>query len=168
MVEPPRCLADDLAPGDANARTLDWSGLHIVRIDTPAHPLFAPAYARLWQEFGARGEMERREVIAERLAWDARRPIDGHALRYELLAVCAGETLVAVRDHTAIVPPARAGAPRRTIVHLSHLVIEPARRGSGLSGWLRAVPLQTARACAAAAGVPAGPITLVEIGRAHV
>jgi hypothetical protein len=47
-------------------------------------------------------------------------------------------------------------------VHLSHVLVEPRLRGSGLAGWLRALPLQTARECAAAAGA-ASPreVTLV-------
>jgi hypothetical protein len=48
------------------------------------------------------------------------------------------------------------------VVHLSHAVIEPASRRTGLAGWLRAWPLQTARATLVAAGLPVtAPITLV-------
>lgn len=157
-------IADDLAPGDARAAAMDWSGLRVERIADPAHPLFAPAYECLWREFGPRGEMESRPVIAARLAWDPRQPVGRHALGYELLAVLRDGALVAVRDHTAIVPlaPPRAGPSGTLVVHLSHVLIAPALRGSGLIGWLRAFPLQRARACAAAAGVPPGtPVTLV-------
>jgi hypothetical protein len=48
------------------------------------------------------------------------------------------------------------------VVHLSHAFVVPAERGSGLAAWLRALPLQTARRAALAAGCPAGtPIVLV-------
>lgn len=161
MLDAPRLLRADLAPGDERALALDWTGLRLERIGSAEDPLFARAYARLWQEFGARGEMERQSVIADRFAWAAGVPVAGHALRYEMLAVLAGEALVAVRDHTAIVPPRGDDAPPAVVVHLSHVVVEPPLRGRGLSGWLRALPLQAARACAAAAGVAAERITLV-------
>jgi hypothetical protein len=46
-------------------------------------------------------------------------------------------------------------------VFLSHNLVAPAFRRSGLAGWMRAFPVQTARACLAAAGLPAdGPVTL--------
>jgi hypothetical protein len=165
MVDAPvELLADDLAPGDAAARAFDWSGLRVARLRTPRHPLFAAAYARLWQEFGPRGEMETEEVIASRLGWVPGRPVNGHALRYEMLLIQRGDAIVALRDHTAIVPcPAqRSGDPGRVIVHLSHVIVEPPLRGSGLAAWLRALPLQTARECARAAGqTPPTRITLV-------
>ena len=42
------------------------------------------------------------------------------------------------------------------------MIVEPPLRGGGLSGWLRAFPLQAGRECAAAAGEPASDrITLV-------
>jgi hypothetical protein len=47
-------------------------------------------------------------------------------------------------------------------VHLSHAFVEPPHRGSGLAGWLRALPLQAARRCAAAAGAsPFAAVVLV-------
>ena len=162
--DPPRLIADDLAPGDARALEVDWSRLRIERVRSPAHPLFTRLYDRLWAEFGARGEMEKRAVIEERLGWDPRRRISHHALLYEMLAVLDGDELVGLRDHTAIVPrpPHRGDHPGQVVVHLSHVIVEPALRGGGLSGWLRALPLQAARECAAAAGEPGGDaITLV-------
>lgn len=158
-LEPPDVVAADLAPGDGRARDFDWSGLRIVRIRSANDPLFPRAYRRLWEEFGTHGGMESDAVIASRLAWDPRRPIDGYGFRYELLAVLRGDAVAAVRDYTVIVPtPAAARAA--VCVHLSHLLIEPPLRGSGLSGWLRALPIQTARQCAA--GAPAGArVTLI-------
>lgn len=164
MVEPPQLIPEDLAPGDVRALEVDWAGLRVERVRSPDHPLFPSLYARLWDEFGPRGEMEKETVIAQRLAWDPRRPVEHHALLYELLAVLAGDEVVALRDHTAIVPmpPHRDDRPGQVVVHLSHIIVEPPLRGGGLSAWLRAFPLQTARECAAAAGEPASDcITLV-------
>ena len=48
------------------------------------------------------------------------------------------------------------------VVHLSHVLVDPAWRRTGVTGWLRAWPLQTARAGLAAAGLSTNsPITLV-------
>lgn len=128
-------IPEDLAPGDALALAMDRSRLRFEAIDAPDHPLFEPAYRRLWQEFGEKGEMETREVIVRRLA---QRP--PHL--YQLVAALDGDALVGLRDHTAI------ATPGHVVVHLSHVVVEPSHRGGGLAGWLRAVPLQAARACA--------------------
>jgi GNAT superfamily N-acetyltransferase len=127
-------------------------------------PDFAPAFDRLWAEFGPRAEMERREVIGARLGWQPACPVAGAALLYELLVLRRREAIVAVRDHTAIVRLDDHGRPRAepTVVHLSHALIEPAYRGTGLAGWLRALPLEAARRCGAEAGrVRGAPIILV-------
>ena len=164
MLAPPLLIPEDLAPGDVRGLEVDWTGLRIERVRSADHPLFPLLYDRLWREFGALGEMEKREVIVDRLAWDPRRPVNHHALLYEMLAVLAGDELVGLRDHTAIVPrpPHRPSHPGQVIVHLSHVIVEPPMRGGGLSAWLRAFPLQAARECAAAAGEPASDrLTLV-------
>ena len=151
--------AGDLAPGDLRALDADWSEFTLDAVRNADEPLFDEAYARLWREFSPRGEMERREVIVDRLAWDPRAPFGDYAFQYELLVVRRGSELVAVRDHTAIV---RRDAAESAVVHLSHALVEPRFRGSGLAAWLRALPLRTARACAAAAGAPrCGRTTLV-------
>ncbi len=164
MTQPPQLISEDLAPGDVRALEVEWAGLRVERVRSADHPLFRPLYERLWREFGALGEMEKQSVIAQRLEWDPRRPVDHHALLYEMLAVLAGDKIVGLRDHTAIVPmpPHRGDHPGLVVVHLSHIIVEPPMRGGGLSAWLRAFPLQAARECAAAAGEPANDrITLV-------
>jgi GNAT superfamily N-acetyltransferase len=153
--------AVDLAPGDRGVLEASWSSFTVEAVDSPDHPDFAEAYARLAREFAARGEMERREVIEDRLAWDPARPVGGHALLYEMLVIRRDGEIVAVRDHTAIVPPAvlagREGA--RVVLHLSHVLVEPSMRGCGLASWLRALPIATARRCLALAteGSRSGP-----------
>jgi hypothetical protein len=154
-----RHAAADLAPGDAWAATLDWTDLAVHRVVSPDDERFAAAYDLLWGEFGTQNEMEQRAVIASRLAWNPSRPVGGCALQYELLVIERAGEIVAVRDHTAILPLDDAAAP--VVVHLSHaLVLPPARRG-GLGAWLRGLPLACARACAAAAGAPERGIVLV-------
>lgn len=160
---PPELIAADLAPGDTAAIDFDWSGIGIVRIRRPDHPLFRRAYRRLWDEFGPRGEMEKESVIEARLGWHPAHPINHHALLYEMIAVETRGQLIAVRDHTVIVPrPPQREPLKHVLVHLSHMLVEPRMRGSGLSGWLRAFPIQTARECGAlAGGSPHDQITLV-------
>ena len=156
--------AEDLAPGDREAAARDWEDLRVRRVASVADPDFAVAYERLFSEFGPRGEMETRAVIAERLAWDPARPVGRVALAYELLVLRRAGELAALRDHTAVVRLAAHGRPAEgpLVVHLSHAFVAPAHRGTGLAAWLRALPLQTARRCAAAAGcAPSTRVVLV-------
>ncbi len=150
----------DLAPGDGKALELDCRDLDVVRIHSIHEPLLVMAYERLWNEFGPQQEMEAREIITRRLAWHPAATVGKCWLRYELILVRRQGQLMAVRDHTAVTTCDR-GAPH-AVVHLSHVLVEAAWRRTGLAGWLRAWPIQTARACLAAAGFPAAsPITLV-------
>ena len=110
----------------------------------------------LWQEFGVAGELESQRVLAQRLARPRGRGTEGVALRYEFLAITCAEKLVAVRDHTA------AADGELCVVHLSHLWVAEEHRRTGLAGWLRALPLQSARACLGDGCFPtAVPIILV-------
>jgi GNAT superfamily N-acetyltransferase len=94
-----------------------------------------------------------------RLAWHPATTIGNFSLRYEMILVQRQKQFVAVRDHTAVVS-GRSGAPY-VIVHLSHVLVDPLWRRTGLAAWLRAWPLQTAQACLKAAGLSIAPITLV-------
>lgn len=141
----------DLAPGDARSSAFDLASFHFDRIRSMDDPLFEFAYTRLWKEFGARAEMESREALERRFHLRPR-------MLYEMILVRRGAEFVAVRDHTAII--ARDGG--HAVVHLSHNLIDPAARRTGLAGWLRALPIATARECLAENGVPLdGRITLV-------
>lgn len=132
----------DLAPGDAKSAALDLASFEVHRIRSIDDPWFEPAYAPLWEEFGAKHEMERRETLAARFQLVPR-------MRYEMVLVRQGGVFAAARDHTAIPTDAE------TVVHLSHLLVAPAQRRSGLAGWMRAFPVALARE-----GRPAAPVTL--------
>ena len=141
----------DLAPGDARSAALDLLPFSFDRIRSMHHPLFEFAYARLWQEFGEKNEMELRETLDQRFRLAPR-------MLYEMILVRRSEQFVAVRDHTAIV--ARDG--HHAVVHLSHVLVDPTARRTGLAGWLRALPIAAARECLAARGVEqGGRITLL-------
>ncbi|MGC4032085.1 MAG: hypothetical protein QM754_10195 [Tepidisphaeraceae bacterium] len=159
-LQPLGICQSDLAPNDTRSQDFDWTGLgvHFVQSTTDAN--FRLGYDALWQEFGHKNEMETRDVIARRLAWRPEEPTaSGYALRYEMIVVRHGDTLAAVRDHTAIVDLNRPDVP--AIVHLSHLLIAEAWRGNGLAGWMRALPIYTARECMKRAGQSTRPINLI-------
>lgn len=148
----------DLAPGDLKSLQRDWSDIELHTITTCADPHFASAYGVLWEQFGASGEIEQEEVLGERFRWDSQARPDGGILRYRMMLITAGEEIAAVRDHTAIVPAEAKAA----YVHLSHNLVMPEWRRSGLAGWMRALPMQTAREALAAQGCPVSlPVTLV-------
>src|SRR5260221_1303395 len=153
-------LPADLARGDGKSLALDRGGLQIARIQNSRNPLFDIGYEKLWGEFGAQHEMESREVIEQRLAWHPAKRSGDCWMRYEVFLVRRQGRFAAVRDQTAIVT-CRSGTPH-AVVHLLHILIDPAWRRTGLAGWLRAWPIQTGRACLAAAGFPmTSPMTLV-------
>jgi hypothetical protein len=154
----PWMIPADLAPGDTRSLERDWSGLVLHRVESADDPLFDRAFGALWAEFGASGEVEQASVLARRMLWTGGTMTNGCALRYRLMILECDGKIAAVRDHTAIVRDDRVGA----VVHLSHNLVMPEWRRTGLAGWLRALPILTARRCLAAQGRPTdGPITLV-------
>jgi hypothetical protein len=143
--------SSDLAPGDGKSAALDLTQFDFASIRSVDDPLFEFAYARLWEEFGAKDEMELRETLAGRIRLAPR-------ILYEMVLVRRGGLFVAVRDHTAILT--RDGA--HAVVHLSHVVVAPLTRRTGLTGWLRALPIATAREFLARHHAPPGAhITLL-------
>lgn len=147
-----------LAPGDTKSLQGDWSGMELHTIRSAEDPLFETAFSALWEEFGSAGEMEQATVIANRMKWHPSRTRDGAALLYAMQLVTRHGEFVAVRDHTAILLEGETGA----VVHLSHNLVAPAWRRSGIAGWLRALPLATAHEALAAAGRAAGePVSMV-------
>ena len=147
-MDPALLTPDLLAPGDGKSAALDPAQFAWSQIRSPDDPLFETAYAALWQEFGAAHEMETRDVLAARLR-------EAGPLRCEILLVRSGVQIAALRDHTAI------ACDGTVVVHLSHLLVAPEWRRSGLAGWMRAAPILTARELAAAHGAPGCEVTLV-------
>jgi hypothetical protein len=133
----------DLAPGDEKSTRLELARFDLVRIPSTTHPLFEQAYERLWQEFGPKDEMEQREILDRRFRL-------GPRFFYEMALVRAEREFMAVRDHTAAM--SRDGAS--VVVHLSHNLVAPQARRTGLAGWMRALPIAAARQCAATNGAP--------------
>jgi len=142
----------DLAPGDEKSAKLDLARFDLARIRSVDDPLFEEAYGRLWLEFGPKDEMERREVLARRFQLEPR-------FYYEMALVRAGGEFVAVRDHTAAMT--RDGAS--VVVHLSHNLVSPLARRTGLAGWMRALPIAAARQCVAVNGAPVAPFAPITL-----
>lgn len=151
-------IPSDLAPGDRKSLERDWSGLELHRVESAEDPLFDEAFGTLWAEFGESGEVEQAGVLARRMMWNGHAMIDGCALRYRLLLLKSQGRIAGVRDHTAILSETGDGV----VVHLSHNLIMPEWRRTGLAGWLRALPILTARRLLECQGrSPDSPITLV-------
>jgi hypothetical protein len=137
-----------LTIGDVKSAALDPGLFKWTHIRSRTDPRFAAAYDALWAEFGATHEMETSDVLEARFAL-------GDGMRYEMVLAEKGGTLSAVRDHTAI------WIENEVVVHLSHLLVAPEWRRSGLAGWMRTVPIVSAMEVAAAHGAPDAPVTLV-------
>ena len=147
-----------LAPGDSKSLGGDWSGLELHRVASLEDPFFDMAFGALWAEFGVVGEMEHAAVLEQRMRWNPAEMRDGASLQYALLLLTHAGKFVAVRDHTVILLEDEPGA----VVHLSHNLVAPEWRRSGIAGWLRALPVSTALDSLKAMGRAAdSPITLV-------
>ncbi len=141
----------DLAPGDTRSTAIDLTPFRFDCIRSINDPLFEFAYARLWAEFGTKDEMELRETLERRFQLAPQ-------LLYEMILVRRDEQFVAVRDHTAIL----ARDDDHAVVHLSHVLVDPIARRTGLAGWLRALPIETCRELLAShGGERTGRITLI-------
>jgi hypothetical protein len=122
----------DLAPGETRSASLDFEAFEVHTIRSTRDEWFETAYQALWDEFGAKGEMELRETLEARFKLT---PL----MVYEMVLVRKDGEMAAVRDHT-IIPSAG-----EVVVHLSHNLVLPNFRRTGLAGWMRALPVVSAR-----------------------
>jgi len=157
----PSFIPADLAPGDQRVADADLAGLVFRLVRDPADSAFEVGYRALWDFFGPLLEIEMRDVLVKRLAWNPAHPVGGVSMLYEMVVVTKADgSVAAVRDHTAIVGCERASPC--AVVHLSHNWVAPEFRGKGLAGWMRTFPVDTARRALLAAGLPTNsPVTLV-------
>ena len=154
----PWMIPEHLAPGDARSLEGDWSGMDLHRITSPGDPLFNMAFGALSAEFGEAGEMEQASVIARRMQWLPEQMVNGASMQYALQLVTRQGEFVAVRDHTAIILDSGPGA----VVHLSHNLVAPEWRRSGIAGWMRALPVATAMHSLESLQLPVtSPVTLI-------
>jgi hypothetical protein len=139
--------SDLLSPGDQKSAALDPGTFVWTRIRRADDPAFERAYSALWAEFGAANEMESRAVLSGRFA--------NPDVYYEILLVEKDGIFCAARDHSAV------WSDGEVVVHLSHALVAPEQRRTGLAGWLRAAPIIVARELAVVHGKPDAQVTLV-------
>jgi len=151
-------IPEHLAPGDAKSLEGDWAGMELHRITSAEDHFFEMAFGALCAEFGDAGEMEQASVIARRLQWLPEQLINGASMQYALQLVTHAGEFVAVRDHTVIILESEP----RAVVHLSHNLVAPEWRRSGIAGWMRALPVATAMDSLQSLRLPiTSPITLI-------
>lgn len=145
----------DLAPGELIPHKNLPPDIELCRVEPADASLFELAYQLLEKEFNLANEIETREVLMDRLGWRVD-PVDrgGILMDYELLVLKVAGEIAAVRDHSAIV------SQGEVTVHLSHVLVLPQWRRSGLATLLRTLPVTFARRIAALAGVPDPFVTL--------
>ncbi len=113
-----------------------------MRIEPVGADGFDEAYALLDAEFGPRGELERRDVLAAWLA-DGERRAGDLRMRYHLLLARDDEGAPAgVRDCYV------TWTERVCVVYLAHVLVLPPYRRTGLARRLRATPVELGRAAA--------------------
>lgn len=151
-------VPDDLAPGDSKSLLRDWTELELEVVEGAGSPFFMAAFDALWAEFGEAGEVEQPDVLATRMAWDPSAFVDGCAMHYQMMLLRCGGKIAGVTDQTAILTAGEPGV----IVHHSHILLAPEWRRTSLAGWLRALPLATARQLLRAHNLPAtSAVTIV-------
>ncbi|AUX49042.1 hypothetical protein SOCE26_105870 [Sorangium cellulosum] len=128
---------------------------------------FDEGYDALDTFFGPKGELERREVLAAWLAGVHTDPAAPIVMTYHMLIARDAEgRLAGVRD--AYITLDRAA--RRCVALLSHALVLPEHRRSGLAALLRAAPVALARRALAEAGLdgPGGGAAAGEAEKAEV
>jgi hypothetical protein len=139
------------------ASTLERVRLEDVR--DPEGPSFAAAYALLDSFFGPQGELEARETL-QRFVRSPILDFGGGAVGiYHLVAVWAGDQLVGVRDCYVDIDAAHGVC----VVVLSHSLVVPEWRRTGLAAVLRALPVTIARAALAERGLELPTIVAAEM-----
>lgn len=118
---------------------------------------FDQGYEPLFERFGPPGEIERRDLLRRWFDGPVPGPDPEIDVRYHMvLAWDPTGALAGVRDCFVTVDR----KARRVVVLLSHVLVLPPARRSGLAALLRAVPIELARRAAAEHGVDDPAITL--------
>ena len=127
-------------------------------VESSKSPAFDEAYGALDAEFGPRGELERREVVARWLDEAAAAPEEKLQRSYHLL-VARDErgSLAGVRDCHVVLDRGEAIA----VVYLAHALVLPPFRRSGLGALLRSTPIAIARRVLGDAGMDASKVDIL-------
>ncbi|AUX38444.1 MULTISPECIES: hypothetical protein [Sorangium] len=149
MIVDPR----DVRPGEGPEKVA-WALARFSVDEARDEAAFDEGYRALDEVFGPKGELERREVLA---AWFAGRHTDPAApieARYHMLLARSVDDgrLAGVRDGYVTLDR----AARRCVMLLSHALVLPAYRRTGLAALLRAAPVALARRALEGAGLGGG------------
>ncbi len=139
----------DLPPGDASEKTSAAMARFALE-EARDEAAFARGYEALDEVFGPVGELERREVLVRWLFEGPQTP-QGAPIqaRYHMSLAWEGDVLAGVRDDFSTVDLATG----RVVAFLSHALVLPPWRRSGLGALLRALPAAHARQDALDLGV---------------
>jgi GNAT superfamily N-acetyltransferase len=133
------------------------AGLQVVQIRSASDVLFDVAWGALFEEFGPRGEIERREVVTRWLENPGGYGAAGLRVTYFLIGVFDAEgELAGVRDHHVVVDAEK----KAVTVYLAHALVVPKFRRRGIAKELRRLALMHGEYAAEAAGIEAPRITL--------
>lgn len=126
------------------------------RIESPRAPGFEEAYTALFDQFGTRGELERRPIISGWLDGGARSTGELAQSYHLIVARDVAGNLAGVRDfHVSL--DTRAAL---VVVYLAHALVLPAYRRTGLGGVLRTYPRKVAEDMLQALAMPRADILL--------
>ena len=142
-------------------RTTETITVH--RVHDSNDPWFDQGFSILNQYFGARGEMETRDVIARRLQWNPAERTGDFALLYEMAVLTdADDDIAAVGDYSVILSRSAIAAGQAAVVHLSHIWVNPQKPGRGIVNiQMHELTIAAAQTAVQMAGLPATtPITL--------
>lgn len=131
-------LPEDFAPPERE-RGLEAQGTYTGHLVEGPGAEFDQAYDALWEEFGERGELENRAVLLDDLKGPRGR--NGGVVRYHLMTFHEGQRLAGIRDVFSVCFPDR----KFCYVLLSHSLVLPAWRRSGVATLIRAAPAAAAR-----------------------
>lgn len=138
LIDPSDIFAAE--PHEKTQAALEQFRLEAVRSDVG--PAFEEAYGALADEFAARGELERREVITDRLRGPMHTSEPAATVTYHLVAARDPDgRLAAVRDAFVCIHDDEP----LCLVFLSHTLVLPAYRRTGIAALMRALPVTLAR-----------------------
>lgn len=151
-------LLHDLAPGERTRRIEElFERVRLVDVSDPTD--FDEGYRLLEAQFGPVNEIERREILERWLSQGSLSPEGApiKALYHMLLVRDTSGKILAVRDSFSAIDVAE----RRAVALMSHSLVLPEHRRSGLGALLRAAPVASARDDARKLGILDPEILLV-------
>lgn len=146
----------DIPPGE-NAEKVRAALARFQLQEVRSDDAFALGYDTLDAVFGPPGEIERRGVLEAWLRGSLTKPDARIRVVYHMSLLWEGSALAAVRDHFSVVDRATG----HVVAFMSHSLVIPAFRRSGVAALVRALPAAHARLDALALGVTPTEVSLL-------